>query len=186
MNKDALKNIDPRLWLIIVLGVIIVGFCLFKAISATGLRRSPTDRPAPAFAPIDATLITSDAYLNTPRLPTDIYLGLSDRAAAVAGKALHGNESITSLERQGMSSSQARRRASFFANISKTLRGLSLTLTPYTLTSLSFTNAIFSSSVQISDQQSGSPPKNGTLTVTFTSTDKFKHSQLADMSFSIS
>lgn len=183
--RETLRRIDPRLWLIIGLGTIIVGFCLYKALAATTLNQSPTDRPAPAFDPVTPTLISSPTYLQSPRLPTDIYLSLSDRAYAVARQAMRGRLSIAAFRAQGMSPSVARRSAAYFANIAGTVRSLSVNYGTYALTALTAQTATFSSTLQLSDH-AGDTPRNATSTLIFQSSDGFKHSALTSITFTLS
>lgn len=184
MDRRSLKDIDPRLWLMIALGLITVLFSIVKAIQATGLRTDASDRPAPAFAPAPLRLISEETFLDRPRLPDDLYRRLSMRSAKIGLLGVRGGLTAARLTAEGMPAADAKVTARLFGEVARRIRGVEIKpKDPYLIRDKTDTQIAIEGRLLLLNPQSGEPPRVGVVTLIFRSSDGFAHARLDSLGF---
>lgn len=176
-----MKQRPANLWLVVALGVFVVGFCFYK-LATVGGKTSSTDLPARAFVSQGAPTMISNEYLTKQRIPLGSYVAASNIALGLSNQFLRGGLRVSSLVSAGMHRPSANALAKQTRKVARSWGGYHFQRTSgFQLQSVNNGTAVFGARITFLSKSS-SALISATMTMTFRTTDGWEHFHLVSIS----
>lgn len=177
-----MRKQPTNLWLVIALGVLLVGFCFYK-LATVGAKTSANDLPARAFVAQGAPTMVSHDFISKPRIPLGSYVAASRIGLELSNQLLaHGGLKTGSLVAAGMSRSHAKALVRQTKQVTRSWGGYRYRRSSgFTLQTVNGGDAVFNAPVVFVSQNSGALV-SANLSLTFRTRDGWGHFRLASLS----
>lgn len=177
-----MKQRPTNLWLVVALGIFVVGFCFYK-LATVGGKTNSNDLPARAFVAEGAPTIVSADFLTKSRIPLGSYLAASRVSLGLSRQLLGGSGlRFGSLVAAGMSRSQARSLVRETKQVTRAWGGYRYERrTGFELKTVAGATAVFAAPVVFVSRSSGALI-SANVTTAFQTRDGWAHFHLTSVS----